>query len=683
LGFEVLDAYAIRKALPRLLIAAVTISLSWQIMQFAVVLTNDLGFGVRHIIEAPFCNTVGGCNVSIDPFTLGNNLFTPALLVIGSFGIMTLAGAGALSLFIAYTVLVLRQIVVILLIIVAPVAIIAYVLPSTNRTYKLWWESFSKALLMFPLITGMIAVGHVFAVISSKGNDTLSQTIAFFAYFAPYFMLPATFRLAGGAISGLGNFANRSAQPVYGMLSRKRGEKAKARWNKARDNDLYHKDFGKFNYSNTRAGRAYNRAQKLIGRDAQLKGSIGRMGNRFAAWSTDADQLLPYHAGKERSTIMGRKLPGGRTFKGIPGTKRYSPALAGRIANATVEQTTKRAAAISGIHYLGQRAIAGDYEYLSTETQRGLEEAGFGRIKRDASGRRVVKRNRLGQASYEWESKTFHDGSLSHTKAMSAVLMRSSKDKERTSGAEMHAHRGDIATFSDPEEFRFADLQSAAMLNMAQAGRAEQLDVNTNVLNERLGDITGTRMYKALADTDSRIRTEQRHGYGVVAEPQPDGTVKWIDAFSSDIDPRTGRPYYEGETARTAISSAGYHSWSGAKGESVARAAPAFIYQLAEPRGPTGPDGRKTWTEEQIGFLNQVQQGRSAFGGDPGMQREWSKIANTLQQRMQAQGLPPPPQLLSAEQRGGPSKGELSEADADAAEQARKDNEAREAAQNG
>lgn len=46
-GMEILDAYTIRKILPRILIAAIGITLSWTLMNFAVTLANNLGFGVR------------------------------------------------------------------------------------------------------------------------------------------------------------------------------------------------------------------------------------------------------------------------------------------------------------------------------------------------------------------------------------------------------------------------------------------------------------------------------------------------------------------------------------------------------------------------------------------------------------------------------------------------------------
>jgi hypothetical protein len=64
LGTELLDAYTLRKVLPRILIAAVGITLSWQLMEFFVTLTNDLGYGVRHLTSAPFGH-LGGDSLNL------------------------------------------------------------------------------------------------------------------------------------------------------------------------------------------------------------------------------------------------------------------------------------------------------------------------------------------------------------------------------------------------------------------------------------------------------------------------------------------------------------------------------------------------------------------------------------------------------------------------------------------
>lgn len=230
LGFEILDAYMVRKMLPRVLIATIAITLSWELMRFAVIVSNDLGYGVGSLITAPF----GGFSQN---FQLGEANTLLASLALGAaaafldlFGLLTFALTAALAVLVAYIVLMLRQIVVILLAIISPIAILAYVLPNTQRFYKFWWESFSKLLLMFPLIVGFIAIGRVFATIAqNSGGSFINQITAYIAYFGPYFAIPMTFRFAGSIMGTVGNAVNNHGltSGARGLLSNYRSNQAK------------------------------------------------------------------------------------------------------------------------------------------------------------------------------------------------------------------------------------------------------------------------------------------------------------------------------------------------------------------------------------------------------------------------------------------------------------------------
>lgn len=227
LGMEILDAYTIRKTLPRVLIAAIGITLSWQLMQFFVTFTNALGFGVRYLIYQPF--------VGLDSATLqgGGSVATgivgaAAITALGIFGLLSFAATAALAVFVAFLVLIVRQLLIIILIIFAPIAIVAYILPNTQNVYKIWWDSFAKALLMFPIIAAFIAAGRVFAVVSGvNGGGALGQLMGFAAYFMPYFLLPLTFRFAGGALRNIGGFVNDRSRGGFDRLRNYRAEQAK------------------------------------------------------------------------------------------------------------------------------------------------------------------------------------------------------------------------------------------------------------------------------------------------------------------------------------------------------------------------------------------------------------------------------------------------------------------------
>ncbi len=226
LGFEFLDAYTVKKIFPRLVIAIIGIALSWELMYFFVGFTNDLGYGIRQIIYYPFqglnsdLQLGGGATVALVI------LSSSGLLALGIIGLLSFVATAALAVAIAFLVLIVRQLVIIVLVLLAPIAIACYILPNTNGAWKLWYESFSKALLMFPIIVAFLAIGRVFAAVSMTSGageiTAVSQMIGFAAYFMPYFLIPLTFRFAGGAMRTLGGFVNDKGRGGFDRLRKYR-----------------------------------------------------------------------------------------------------------------------------------------------------------------------------------------------------------------------------------------------------------------------------------------------------------------------------------------------------------------------------------------------------------------------------------------------------------------------------
>jgi len=229
LGFQILDAYTIKKILPRLIVAIIGIALSWELMKFFVIFTNDLGNGVRHIIYYPFKDMDAklqlGNTASIAVYLISG----AAVLALSVVGLASFALTGLLAVLVAFLVLIIRQLVVVVLILFAPIAIACSILPNTQSVYKLWHESFTKAMMMFPIIVAFLAIGRVFAITSISGNvgsvPALSQLIGFAAYFMPYFLIPMTFRFAGGAMRMIGGSINDKNRGAFDRLKKYRGNK--------------------------------------------------------------------------------------------------------------------------------------------------------------------------------------------------------------------------------------------------------------------------------------------------------------------------------------------------------------------------------------------------------------------------------------------------------------------------
>jgi hypothetical protein len=232
LGFELLDAYTIRKTLPRLLVAIIGISLSWPLMRLAVDFFDTAGLDIRSLMYHPFQNMGGGISV-------GTSILSSAVVGVGLFAFggpaLTFIATAFLAVFVGFLILIIRQAAIIMLIILAPIAIACFILPNTQRVWKLWYENFLGLLLMFPIISALIAAGHIFAAVtlaSNKGNSPtaiIAQAIAIIAYFIVYFMIALAARFATGVIGNIAGFVNDRHKGGFDRLKNVRGNAAKQR----------------------------------------------------------------------------------------------------------------------------------------------------------------------------------------------------------------------------------------------------------------------------------------------------------------------------------------------------------------------------------------------------------------------------------------------------------------------
>jgi len=249
------SAYTIRKILPRLLIAVIAIQLSWALVLLAVRINNDVAHGLEALFYAPFGGT--------DAFNLGSIIQTgggsaagfagagfaavaagtAGFLLLGpgtAVGVLALAATAALGLLVALFTLILRRAILLFLIVIAPLAIVCWVLPGTDKFWKLWWESFSKLLIMYPLILLMIAAGRVFAKVAAasganSGTPLLTYTMVILGFFGPLFLIPATLKLAGTAFATITGAVNNKGKGAFDRLRGVRNDQAKK-------NAAYHTD---------------------------------------------------------------------------------------------------------------------------------------------------------------------------------------------------------------------------------------------------------------------------------------------------------------------------------------------------------------------------------------------------------------------------------------------------------
>lgn len=223
-NFEFMSAYTVKKILPRLVIAAIGIQLSWFIFTTVIVVMNAIGVGIYSLMLLPFQAAMGPNATEISTIyasqSNGGQIFSGVITATagvaafagagGLAGVTAVAIAGAFAICAALVTLILRKVLIIGLLVLAPLALVAWVLPGTQKFWTSWWNLFIKLLLMFPLIMVLIASGKIAASIIGQQDNAISPIIALVVYFLPLFLIPTTFKFAGGI------FATTSAK-ISGM----------------------------------------------------------------------------------------------------------------------------------------------------------------------------------------------------------------------------------------------------------------------------------------------------------------------------------------------------------------------------------------------------------------------------------------------------------------------------------
>ncbi len=629
LGMEILDAYTIRKILPRVLIVAIGITLSWPLMSFFVTLTNDLGIGIRHLIEAPFSNFSDKVGLDFGSNTLLSGLFNTAAvagagvlwIATGGFAILfSYAATAALAVLVAVLVLILRQIAITMLILIAPIAIVAYILPNTQKYYKFWWESFSKALLMFPFIIAIIATGRIFSAIALKngGTDIVSGSIGIIAYFAPYFLIPFTFKFAGGVLSNLGGVVNDRGKGAFGALAQQRGNKRKERVTAARGRGLYRAD-----------------------KDTKGIRKLGHYMNKLGHYTLDADEQFPYDLGS--GTGLGRI--GGGKYNPLGAVNRT---LFGRMAAEQAGEKalqfgehTAKGVEKANMHYSTAWAALG----LRHRLVDGLTEEGVTAMDDkygiDEDGNRTSK---SGKTAVRWQPPANSDfaGLLDYGSELRQYGTAGSM--AQYAGEQLREGRvGILSSFGKHADTQRASLTSVALSSAAKDGKLDgdemrpflqDMMASPDPAAQAFGQVQLGQIERATQGARQDLRPGKGmrydengqlyyvHGNSVINEKQRDGTIKPVPAYKTKL-------------AYDSSSSMKGQAAMSAKAESISEQAPTIISMINAERpelfeGKT-PQEREAAAKAQAKIMRRtVIQGSVNSYTDPDSQKAWQDIMAEL-----------------------------------------------------
>jgi hypothetical protein len=240
-----MDAYTVKKALPRLVIAAIAVQISYFLCGILIDIGNVFGDGLMALIQ----NAVSPGNTGV---TLAQETVSNGQKFLGATS-ATVAGGGLIvtGLFLGPTVLfiilgfvlsvltfivtlLVRQLIINVLILLAPLAFVAWILPNTEGLFKKWRDNLVKIIMVYPIISLFLGATAVVQA-ASAGGTFINQLIGGIAPIIAFFMMPRVFKmsgqamgLAGGAIGKIGGGANRKLQSSEVKKNTQAAYKAKA-----------------------------------------------------------------------------------------------------------------------------------------------------------------------------------------------------------------------------------------------------------------------------------------------------------------------------------------------------------------------------------------------------------------------------------------------------------------------
>ena len=203
--------YGIKKILPRLIIGALLVNLSFYLCQLAVDLSNILGFSLKGVLEgaASGIDTQSAAAGSISTFMAGALALTGAALFLFLAVSIPTITALLLALLVVLVILIVRQAAIILLIAVSPLAFAAWLLPNTENLFKKWISMFKGLLVVFPVVSLLYGAGKLAgAVLAASATDDPNnpkETMQFAALAVSILPLGATPFVLQSSLNSLGS----------------------------------------------------------------------------------------------------------------------------------------------------------------------------------------------------------------------------------------------------------------------------------------------------------------------------------------------------------------------------------------------------------------------------------------------------------------------------------------------
>ena len=207
--------YNIKKILPKLIITAVLVNFSYLILGVAIDLSHIIGNGIGSAIR-----TIAGESMSAEASAQASSIVskiagmvTGAGLIGGGVAIATTGPAlilpvvlfvitTVISVFFGFVMLTIRQAAIIMVIVLAPLAMVLYALPTTAAATKKYISTLKALLMLYPMFVLATSAGALAStIIVGTSTDMLMLIVGGLLNVLPYFAIPS---MTSKSLAGLG-----------------------------------------------------------------------------------------------------------------------------------------------------------------------------------------------------------------------------------------------------------------------------------------------------------------------------------------------------------------------------------------------------------------------------------------------------------------------------------------------
>ncbi len=230
-----LSNYDVKKMLPRIVILAVVINISFYVCAAIVDLCNIAGRGVMALLigTSPGGEGLGlgekiGAVVSNVATGVAGGI---AGVVAGVILFVSIGPPAVLALIVIILALIFRGVALTMMVIISPIAIALYLFPSAamNKWHVKWRDAFIKMLLVYPMFMAVWGGSKLIAsVTASTQNPIIGFITSLICTIAPAVAIIPLFKMSGdvmgkatAAIAG-SKLANSAATGIHGAVSKSR-----------------------------------------------------------------------------------------------------------------------------------------------------------------------------------------------------------------------------------------------------------------------------------------------------------------------------------------------------------------------------------------------------------------------------------------------------------------------------